>query len=150
MSCLTFERDPMVFGTRRLEALCHQILSSGGDLPTLIQAVKDRERRRAHLQEQLSALNGCDRVRRFDLQQVGQELRARLEGWRGLLCRQVGQARQILRKFLVGRPIFTPKEDASGRYYEFSGQATLGRLLEGLVLPKSRVSPAGFEPALSA
>ncbi len=125
-------------------------IASGGDLPALLQGVKDRERRRAEVQEQLAALNGCERVSRFDLHQVGRELRARLEDWRGLLCRQVGQARQILRKLLVGRLVFTPRKDASGRYYEFTGQANLGRLLEGLIFPKGRVSPAGFEPALSA
>ncbi len=64
--------------------------------------------------------------------------------------RQVAQARQILRKLLVGRLTFTSKEDANGRYYEFTGQGTLGRLLEGIAFPKARDSRAGLEPAFSA
>ncbi len=125
-------------------------IASGGDLPSLLQGIKDRERRRAHLREQLAGLERCDQVSQFDFRQIEQELRARLEDWRGLLCRQVAQARQILRKLLVGKLVFTPKEDASGRYYEFVGQGTLRQVLAGVGAAKGRVSPAGFEPALSA
>ncbi len=125
-------------------------IASGGDLPSLLQGIKDRERRRAHLREQLAALESCEQVSQFDFRQIEQELRARLEDWRGLLCRQVAQARQILRKLLVGKLVFTPREDASGRYYEFAGQGTLRQVLAGVAAAKGRVSPAGFEPALSA
>jgi hypothetical protein len=37
-----------------------------------------------------------------------------------------------LRKLLVGRLVFTPKTDATGAYYEFTGQASYGKLLTGV------------------
>jgi len=37
---------------------------------------------------------------------------------------------------LVGRLIFTPKEDTNGRYYEFPGKGSISELLTGVVLPK--------------
>ncbi len=54
------------------------------------------------------------------------------------------QTRQILRKLLVGRLIFTPHEDESGRYYVFNGEGALDRILEGTIPVVTR---AGFEPA---
>ena len=59
------------------------------------------------------------------------------------------QARQILRKLVVGRFVFTPLADAEGRYYEFAGQGALDKLLAGIIRPSSVVTPAGFEPAIS-
>ena len=62
-----------------------------------------------------------------------EDLGARLDDWQGLLERQPIQARQILRKLLVGRLSFEPFEDAAGRGYHIRGQATYGRLLSGVV-----------------
>ena len=71
------------------------------------------------------------------------------------LLRRVARARQILRKLLVGRLTFTPDTDDRGTFFEFKGQGSLGRVLEGLVaqpthfLPVQGIaSPWGFEPAL--
>ena len=60
-----------------------------------------------------------------------------------LLRRHVPQARQILRKLLVDRVVFTPRTD----HYEFVGPWTLGKLVSGVVdLPQRMASPTGFEP----
>ena len=67
----------------------------------------------------------------------------RLADWRGLLGRQVAQGRQILKKLLVGRIVFRQREDG---IYEFSGQASLGRIIAGLACTKTVVAPTGFEP----
>ncbi len=140
---------------RKVEAeLTHltEAVAGGGDLPTLLTAMKDREQHRATLQEQLRTLAATAQVVPTDLTKVQGQLRAYLAEWQTLLLKHVAQARQILRKLLEGKLVFTPREDENGnRYYEFRGQGTLGRLLQGAsLLPKAWVSPAGFEPALSA
>ena len=75
-----------------------------------------------------------------DLQQIQQDVEARLADWRGLLRRHVAQSRQILKKLLVGRIVFQPRDDGT---YEFSGKASLGRIIAGLACTKTVVAPTG-------
>ena len=74
------------------------------------------------------------------------ELQAYLADWQGLLRSAPIQGRQIIRKLLVGRLTVTPQTHEGGRYYEFSGEATLGRLLAGVFGVSGVVAPTGFEP----
>jgi hypothetical protein len=60
---------------------------------------------------------------------------ARAAGAPGAACRPAG--------------VYAARGDGDDRYYEFEGPATLGKLFAGIVLPKSVVTPAGFEPAIS-
>ena len=60
------------------------------------------------------------------------DLRARVKDWRALLGRQVPIALRIVTKLLDGRLVFTPRKD---RAYEFTGRVSIGRLLQGIVLP---------------
>lgn len=87
-----------------------------------------REGRRKEIDRSLDTLahvRGLDSAERVKLQQG---LRARLDDWRGLLRRgQPIQARQILRKLLVGRLTLTPRVTENGNAYEYAGEATLGR-----------------------
>ena len=55
------------------------------------------------------------------------------------------QGRQILRKLLVGRVTFTPRTEGAERYYEYAGEATLGRFLGGVIGSRATtmVTPAG-------
>ena len=55
------------------------------------------------------------------------------------------QGRQILRKLLVGRVTFTPRTEGAERYYEYAGEATLGRLLGGVIGSRATtmVTPGG-------
>ncbi len=116
-------------------------IAAGGDLPFLVEQAKERERRRTALKERLAALDAAARTGALDCGEVQEELRARLKDWRGLLRRQVAQARQILRKLLHGRLAFTPGEDAEGRYFAFKGEAALGRVLEGVAHPTRQARP---------
>ncbi len=77
-------------------------------------------------------------------------LRARLADWQGLLWRHVPQARQMLKKLLVGRLVCTPMSDGARRFYEFKGESPIGRILAGLVGAKALVSPTGFSTEGSA
>jgi hypothetical protein len=72
-----------------------------------------------------------------------------LADWQGLLTGQPIQARQILRKLLDGRLVFTPGQDTRGRFYDVAGHATLGPVLAGTFLAKAMVTPGGFTEGCS-
>ena len=76
-------------------------------------------------------------------------LREPLHDWQVLLRQDPPHARQALRALLAGRLVFTPRAENGRRFYEFEGPATLDKVFAGLVFPKSLVTPAGFEPAIS-
>ena len=112
-------------------------VTAGGPLKTLVSAIKTAERQADHIDAELAGLDGGDRVSRVERQRIERELRVRLDDWRGLLRRHVPQARQILRKLLVDRVVFTPRTD----HYEFTGSWTLGKLVSGVVdLPQRMAS----------
>jgi hypothetical protein len=98
--------------------------------------MKEREARRAHLKAELAKLGSRADITSLNAACVSSNLRERLTDWQGLLQRHTVEARQILRRLLVGRLLFTPKEDEKGRYYEFAGQGSVSELLSGVVLPK--------------
>ena len=118
-------------------------VTAGGPLKTLVSAIKTAERQADQIEFELGRLDGQDPLSCLDRERISNELRARLDDWRGLLRRHVPQARQILRKLLVDRVVFTPRTD----HYEFVGPWTLGKLVSGVVdLPQGVASPTGFEP----
>jgi hypothetical protein len=113
-------------------------VAQGGDLKPLLDGIQAREQRRRSLQTKLAGLEGVRPVSARDLQDIQREVEVRLTDWRGLLRRQVTQSRQILRKLLVGRIVFRQRPDGS---YEFSGEASLGRVLAGIICTKAGVAP---------
>jgi hypothetical protein len=118
-------------------------VAQGGDLTVLVEGIRAREQRRRALREELAGLQSLRPVTARDLQQLQRDVEARLSDWRGLLSRQIAQSRQILKKLLVGRIVFRQRPDGS---YEFSGEASLGRILAGVTGTKAGVAPTGFEP----
>jgi site-specific DNA recombinase len=105
-------------------------VAAGGQLPTLIALMKDREQQRDQLRQQAATVNQMRDVGQLDVKRIERDLRARVKEWRALLGRQVPVARQIVTKLLDGRLVFTPREDRS---YDFSGRVSLGGLLQGTV-----------------
>ena len=72
-------------------------------------------------------------------------LRAKLADWRGLLQRNIQEARAVLRGLLIGPLRFTPVNDERRRGYAFRGTIALDRLLAGVVdLPTVVASPTGL------
>ena len=136
---------------RRLAELTHELerlaaaIARGGDIPELLHAITDRRQQQRAVQDEVARLDSLHLVNWTDVKRAQQEVRARLAGWRGLLHRQSDEARGILRELLVGRLAFTPRIDATGRWYEITGQGSLGRLLTGVVNPSAMVTPGGFE-----
>jgi hypothetical protein len=118
-------------------------VAQGGDLKPLLGGIQAREQRRLALQTELAGLEGLRPVDARDLQELQRQVEVRLTDWQGLLRRQVTVSRQILKKLLVGRIVFRQREDG---VYEFSGQASLGRVVAGIVCTKAGVAPTGFEP----
>ena len=121
-------------------------IAAGGDLSALLVALQEREQRRGRLRMELAALERAPGRDELDLQRVLGDLRERLTDWQGLLRRETPQARQALRALLVGRLVFTPREESGERFYEFEGPATLGKVFAGSVLPTALVTPAGSNP----
>jgi hypothetical protein len=116
-------------------------VAQGGDLKPLLDGIQAREKRRHALETELAGVEGLRSVTVRDLGDIQQEVEVRLADWRGLLVRQVAQSRQILKKLLVGRIVFRQREDG---VYEFSGQASLGRIIAGLACTKTVVAPTLF------
>ena len=118
-------------------------ISSGGDIPALVEAVKATNDRRTTLSRELAEV---DSQQHFDADydQLERELQAHFEAsWKTVLTRQVGPTRQILCKLFNGdRLPFIPMTNESGSQYEFKGTASIGRLLTGRA--KGLVSPTGF------
>ena len=130
---------------QRLEQECHRlttVLAAGGPLPTVVEALRERERQRATLQAGLESLAGLSRAaRRWADDELAEELTARLGDWQRVLSGQPVLGRQILRKLLVGRLQLTPDHGAEGRCYRWTGQASYGRLLAGLIGVQTMVPP---------
>ncbi len=111
-------------------------LATGADLTSVVTAIRDRERQKATLEQKLAAVEQVGKLPDLNRDELEQILRDRLDVWRGLLGRHIGQARQILRKLLVGRLVVTPEGD----HAEVTGTGSLGPFLSGVLLPKGMAS----------
>jgi hypothetical protein len=118
-------------------------ISEGGDVPALVEGLRARERRRQEVAEQLAGAR-LDAPRRFDQAEVRAELRRRMRDWRGLLLRNVPEARGLLRLMLPEPIIFTPDADGERRGYRFRARVHVGRLISGVVDPTSVASRVGI------
>jgi hypothetical protein len=97
---------------RRIEDELHRVeleigrfteaIGRGEPLPSILEALRDRERRRRDLREQLAQVDGLV-VLAARPDELDRELHAKLDEWQGLLERQPIQARQLLRTLLAGR-----------------------------------------------
>ena len=115
-------------------------ISGSGDVPSLVEGLRVRERRGQELAAQLAGARQ-DAPRRFDQAGLQAELRRRLRDWRGLLLRNVPEARALLRLMLPDPIIFTPDALGERRGYRFRARVHVGRLISGVVDPTSVASP---------
>jgi hypothetical protein len=120
---------------RRLTAA----IATGGDLLSLVEALKTYDDQRRDLEARLAAID-APRVT-VNAATIRQQLHEYLADWRGLLRGNVQQGQQVLRRLIKGRLTFTPHEAG---YYTFSGIGTVQRLLSGVI--RNLASPTGFEP----
>lgn len=120
-------------------------IARGGPLNALLERLAARQARCATLEAELT-LHATPRAV-VSLAGLEPRLRAKLADWRGLLQRNVQDARAVLRALLVGPLRFTPIVEARRRGYAFEGAIALDRLLSGVIeWPITRAavaSPAG-------
>jgi site-specific DNA recombinase len=124
-------------------------LAHGGDtVAPLIARLKAEEARKKALIVELDTLAQGAPVVVLDEARIKKDLRARTADVRGLLGRHVTQARQILRKLLVGPLQCTAVEADGQRGFRISGEGTYARLMPPALCSTQVVSPTGFEPVL--
>jgi hypothetical protein len=127
---------------QELAQLTHAI-AAGGPLETLLAGVKERERRRVVLQQELRAFTAPATLPEANV--LLPVLQARLEDWRGLVTRHVPQARQLIRKLIEDRIIFRPILHEGARACELIMQGSLVKILSGSLDPKALASPTGTD-----
>jgi hypothetical protein len=115
----------------------------GGNLDSLVVAIKEREARKVLLSSSLEKLAASRPLPRLEARRWEAEIVRRLSDWRVVLRRHANQARHLLRTVLQDRLVFSPSEEGGVRHYCFDGRAALGRLVSGTVLPKGVVAPTG-------
>jgi site-specific DNA recombinase len=130
-------------------------LAAGGDMTSVLTAIRVREMRRDELRRALASASHAGVGQLPDLRAARAELEQRLGEWRTLLRQHVEQAQQLLRRLIDGRLTMTPGEDQDGRYYRFTGAGSWWRLLAGLgptwrpivsaLRPQKVASPTGFD-----
>ena len=122
-------------------------IATGGDLPALLAALKERQAQHERYERALIELDVTSRIGRSELPRLERDIRHRLADWRAMLRREVPEAREILRDLVVSRIVFKPRPEA--RVYEFSGRGSFGRLLAGTTTPVSVLTPAGHTGPLT-
>ena len=125
---------------RELARLAEAIATTGA-VSALMTAITDRQAKRDEL---VAAIAAAD-MRHVDRHAIEQKVRAKLEGWRGLLTRNVQDGRQLLREVLVGPMRFTPEDG----HFRFLGYAAMDRLLSGTTCNLGSV-PTGIRTRVSA
>ena len=111
----------------------------------MLQPLHAKETRRATLEQTLATLDRRRQITDLEVPRLGRDLHHRLKDWQGLLSRHVPQARQILRKLLPHPLVLTPRVTGKKTQYEFRGQASLGKVLAG-VMDESGRSTSGAIP----
>jgi hypothetical protein len=110
-----------------------EAVAAGEAMVPLLAAIRTKDRRRADVAAELATLDRVAAMGGPELAALHDTLQGHLSDWQGLLRAAPVQGRQILRKLLVGRVTFTPRTEGTERYYEYVGEATLGRLLGGVI-----------------
>jgi site-specific DNA recombinase len=114
-------------------------VATGGDVRTLVAAMRDREARRQTI---LADLNIIEHGTTPDPKAVLADLRSRLADYRALLHDEAPKARGLLKRLIVDRLRMEPSR---GGFYRFTGTGTLLPILSGImpVVPQSMASPTG-------
>jgi hypothetical protein len=95
-------------------------VAAGGDLPTLLAALRNRESQHRALLDRIAQHS---QLEAFEPSAVLAELQGRLADWRSLLRDNATSARGLLKQLLVGRLEMQP--DLELGFYRFSGIGTV-------------------------
>jgi hypothetical protein len=109
-----------------------QAIASGGDIPALVRAMQERERRCSRLKDELAAVGQTMvRAEPADVARALHVMRAALTDWQGMLRQETAPARRALQALLQGRLIFTPQDCNGERFYTFEGVGTIRPVIAG-------------------
>ena len=108
-----------------------EAIANGNPPEFLVGQLRDEEIRKKTLIGDLENLVNRGQVASLDRTRLKRQLVAKATDLRGLLSRRVAQARQVIRKLVVGRLTFTPFEEGGRKGHRFRGEGTYGRLLAG-------------------
>lgn len=106
-------------------------IKRGGDLDSLLAAIRDSEAHRADIRQQFAALDNAPRTPQRDENVVRATLRSYVADYRKLLRGHIPQMQQILRRLIVSKLTFTPMLNGD---YAFVGRGTVRPLLAGVIL----------------
>jgi site-specific DNA recombinase len=111
-----------------------QAVAAGGEIPALIAAMQERERRRSHLKTQLAAVERQTPGRHDagDVERALEVMREALTDWQGMLRQETGPARRAMQALLKGRLVFTPQEHGAERFYTFEGEGSISPIIAGI------------------
>ena len=120
--------------------------AQGGAVPVILEALDRREADRQRLRHELAACQAPARIPPPGVLRA--QLRGVLDDWRGLLSRNVAEARPLLDLVLADRIRFTPMAD---RRYQLTVPIQFDRVMSAAVpdlhgLQDRVTSPTGFEP----
>jgi hypothetical protein len=111
-----------------------------GEPPTaLVEALKELEGRRAVVDLALAEEESRAEVP-LDSAKIRRELLGLAHDVKELLAQHPAQARQALKKLLVGPIVCTPVREPGRRGYRFRGTLTVGKLIQGEVLTRLGVT----------
>ena len=120
-------------------------IAEGGELRTLVDALKEREQRREQLRRELRGLDALPAMQKV-AQGLKLDVLRHLDEWRGLLGGEVATGRQLLRKVLDGRLVFTPRHEVDESWYDVAGSGSVAPVLAGVQPLKALVAVRGIEP----
>jgi hypothetical protein len=106
-----------------------------------VDALRERERRRAALMAEREAIAARWPARAHDARRLRAELETLADDWRHVLASDAEHARPIVSQLLVGRVTFTPLEQRAR--WKMSGEGTIAGLFAHSVISAGMASPTG-------
>jgi site-specific DNA recombinase len=132
---------------RELRAIKQEIghltraLAAGGDLPSLVTALQQADRRRRTLEAAIAAIHQEQPLTVRSERELKSQVLAKVAAWRTTLRQEATEARLVLRHLLTNRISLEATHQDGRRCYRYAGAFTIGGLFEGFLRPQSLASP---------
>ncbi len=113
----------------QLSRLTDAIAMGGGELPSLVTSIKDRQERLTTLLTRITQSKAAPSGILTEVKRLEREAKKRLADLQGTFERNPQEARRLMEALLKGKLTFTPTERPAGRRYRVEGKLTLGGVL---------------------
>lgn len=121
-------------------------LALGGDLQSLVDALRHAETRRTQIDAALRAIDERAAFTPRAVKDLRAQVLAKVADWRTTLRQDASEARTVLRHLIANRITLKAIQRGGERVYRYSGTFSIGGLFEGTICPIALASPAGIEP----